>query len=445
MMFDYDDDGLMIQAGELGITRDPQHGMITSTVAGNVSTGRTHNGFGELETYGAYYNTASLYSVGYMRDKLGRITEKTETIDGSSKTYEYKYDLAGRLEEVWLDTQLVYKYEFDENGNRLKHIDYSGGSPVETTGSYDDQDRMLSYGDATYTYSDNGDLESKTEGADETFYEYDSFGNLRNVTLPDGTVIEYVIDGENRRIGKKVNGVLEQGFLYKDYFNPIAELDSNNNVISIFVYGSKMYIPDYIVKEEKIYRIISDHIGTVKLVIDIINGDVVQKIDYDEFGNVTIDTNPGFQPFYFAGGLYDVDTGLSRFGERDYDPETGRWTIKDKIGFSGGSMNLYSYINNNPINYLDPTGRIIPELIELCSYLFGGYNAGKDAEEAMKQDMERTESKTDEVFCKEQGTSLDGKPCSSPSSGTHDAGSGEGGESPPSGGCGCGAVGVQYK
>jgi len=67
-------------------------------------------------------------------------------------------------------------------------------------------------------------------------------------------------------------------------------------------------------------------------------------------------TNPGFQPFGFAGGLYDPDTGLVRFGARDYDPEIGRWLTKDPIRFAGGDINLYGYVFNDPVNRFDSTG-----------------------------------------------------------------------------------------
>jgi RHS repeat-associated protein len=77
------------------------------------------------------------------------------------------------------------------------------------------------------------------------------------------------------------------------------------------------------------------------------------RFDYDESaqGNAQ-------QPFAFAGGLYDADTGLVRFGARDYDAVTGRWTAKDPILFRGGQMNLYVYVGNDPVNYFDPTGLV---------------------------------------------------------------------------------------
>jgi RHS repeat-associated protein len=79
-------------------------------------------------------------------------------------------------------------------------------------------------------------------------------------------------------------------------------------------------------------------------------------MDYDVWGKVTNDTNPGFQPFGFAGGLYDQQTGLVRFGARDYDAVTGRWTVKDPIRFDSGSLNHFSYSSNNPVNFVDLTG-----------------------------------------------------------------------------------------
>jgi RHS repeat-associated protein len=79
-------------------------------------------------------------------------------------------------------------------------------------------------------------------------------------------------------------------------------------------------------------------------------------IGYGEFGALTANTAPGFQPFTFAGGLYDADTGLVRFGARDYDPHTGRWTTKEPLGFAGGDTNFYAYAFSDPVNLVDPNG-----------------------------------------------------------------------------------------
>jgi RHS repeat-associated protein len=160
-------------------------------------------------------------------------------------------------------------------------------------------------------------------------------------------------------------------FFYKDALNPIAELDGDGNVVSRFVYGSKFNVPDYFTSNKldgstwKTYRIVSNHLGSPRMVVNTETGEVVQRIDYDEFGRVLEDTNPGFQPFGFAGGLYDEETGLVRFGARDYDAETGRWTTKDTIRFDGGDTNLYGYVLGDPVNFVDPAGKASGVLIFL--------------------------------------------------------------------------------
>jgi len=168
--------------------------------------------------------------------------------------------------------------------------------------------------------------------------------------------IEYLIDGQDRRVGKIVDGALQKGWLYRDQLNPVAQLDGSGTVTHRFVYGDKSNVPAYMVKDGTTYRIISDHLGSVRLVIDTTTNETVQRMDYSPFGKVITDTNPGFQPFGFAGGLYDPDTELLRFGARDYDPEIGRWTAKDPIGFQGDGTNLYGYAIGDPINLVDMNG-----------------------------------------------------------------------------------------
>jgi hypothetical protein len=128
------------------------------------------------------------------------------------------------------------------------------------------------------------------------------------------TEIEYLVDGENRRVGKKVSGALSKGWLYRDALQPVAELDSAGSVVARFVYARGANVPELMMKGGATYRIVTDHLGSPRLVVDSATGVIAQRIDYDEFGNVVLDTNPGFQPFGFAGGLYDPETTLVRFG-----------------------------------------------------------------------------------------------------------------------------------
>ncbi len=354
--YTYDADGLLTGSGAETLTRDPLNGLLTGTSLGSSTTTNSYNEFGEISAFNASFGIDN-FNISYVRDKLGRITQKVEVIFGVTTTTDYVYDLAGRLTGVAENGVATAVYQYDSNGNRIGGYNKAGG----ILSYYDAQDRLTSWNGTNYTYTANGELATKRHSLaggnpQVTTYNYDVLGNLMTATLPNATTIDYVVDGRNRRIGKKVNGVLTQGFLYKDQLNPVAELDGAGNVVSRFVYGSKANVPDYMIKGGVTYRIISDHLGSPRLVVNTSTGAIVQRMDYDDWGNVINDTNPGFQPFGFAGGIYDRDTNLIRFGARDYDPETGRWTAKDPIKFKGGDSNLYGYVLGDPVNWIDSNG-----------------------------------------------------------------------------------------
>ena len=350
--FQYDHDGLLTQAGNLTLQLDPQNSLLVGSTLGSITDTWSTNDFGEASGYEAAFGGTTLYNVQYTRDDLGRITQKTETIGGVTDVYGYSYDLVERLTGVTKNSVTIAVYTYDGNDNRLSYTN-SGGTLY---GTYDNQDRLTLYGATVYAYTANGELQSKTTSGQITTYQYDALGNLAAVALPNGTQITYLVDGMSRRIGKRVNGSLVQGFLYQGDLKPIAELDGSGNVVSRFVYASRDNVPDYLIKGGTTYRIISDQAGSPRLMANVANGQIAQRMDYDAFGNVTNDTNPGFQPFGFAGGFYDRDIGLVHFGAREYDPETGRWMAKDPILFDGGLTNLYSYVGGDPVNMRDADG-----------------------------------------------------------------------------------------
>ncbi len=349
--YGYDADSLLTSAGALTIARAPATGLVSGTTLGSMTDSHTYNAFGEEQSYAASYGATTLYSVDYgTRDGLGRIAHKTETIQGVTHVYDYSYDAVGRLTNVSRDTVQTSHYTYDANGNRLSALGLTG------TPTYDAQDRLSSYGNCTYGYKLDGSLQTKTSASSTTSYNYDPLGNLRHVTPPNGTNIDYIIDAQNRRIGKQINGALVEGFLYRTHLQPAAWLDGTGAVKATFVYGLHPNVPEYMVQGTTTYRIITDQVGSVRLVVNTATGAVAERIDWDEFGNLVADSAPGTQPFGFAGGMRDVDTGLTRFGARDYDPVTGRWTAKDPLRFGGGLTDLYSYVGSDPINRIDPDG-----------------------------------------------------------------------------------------
>jgi RHS repeat-associated protein len=203
-------------------------------------------------------------------------------------------------------------------------------------------------------------LAAKTDGSEVTTYDYSSCGELLAVTLPDGLIIEFVHDPLGRRIAKKINGVIVEKYLWQGLTHLLAVYDGSDNLLMRFEYADGR-MPVAMTKSGSTYYPTYDQVGSLRVVADA-SGNVVKRIDYDSFGNIIDDTNPAFEvPFGFAGGLRDQDTGLVRFGYRDYDPDTGRWTAKDPIFFAGGDTDLYGYCLNDPVNVKDPVGLFLED------------------------------------------------------------------------------------
>lgn len=224
-----------------------------------------------------------------------------------------------------------------------------------TTATYDDQDRLLTFGGKTFTYNANGEVATQTSGGMTTTFTYDVYGNLKQHSTPSKTVV-YKVDAHNRRMSKKVGSTMKNFFIWNDKDQLIGITNGSGTLQSRFVYGSKNHVPDYMIKGSVKYKIITNHLGSPVVVVHSTNGTIAQQLTYDEFGNILSDSSPGFTPFGFAGCLYDTDTKLCRFGARDYDASIGRWLSKDPIRFDGGDSNLYGYVMQDPVNFIDPIG-----------------------------------------------------------------------------------------
>lgn len=352
-------------ADALKLTYSATSGLISTGALGNLTETWTQNAQGELATYTVKNGATTIYAAEYdtssaPRDALGRILTKRETTAAGTVRFDYVYDQRGRLDLVNKDGVLQLDPGYDANGNRISMATPNGS----IAGSFDEQDRMTAYGSNVYSYTANGELLTKrnTVANAVTSYQYDVRGSLLGVDLPNGTSITYVVDGYGRRVGKKVNATLAKGWIYATGLQIVGETNAAGSLVSQFVYVDDTpgrQSPELMLKGGQIYRFLKDQVGSVRMVVNVTTGQIAQALTYDAFGRVLSDSNPGFQPFGFAGGLYDGDTSLVTFGARDYDSEAGRWTAKDPIIWDSGALNQYGYADFDPVNRIDPDGLFV--------------------------------------------------------------------------------------
>ena len=171
-----------------------------------------------------------------------------------------------------------------------------------------------------------------------------------------GNTIRYAYDGFGRMVARS-DGAGTTQVLYSNFASPFqpTATRSPDGTLTRYFYDEddKLFAFQ---RGSTWFYVATDQVGSPRVVTNM--GGVVQKVlEYDAFGAVLSDSNPSFDlPIGYAGGIADPNTGLVRFGLRDYEPLAGRWTARDPILFSGAQANLYVYVGNDPISRRDPTG-----------------------------------------------------------------------------------------
>lgn len=351
----YTSAGDIQMAGNVLFNYDFKNAQIQRVQLGNYVSQLTYSPYGDLLTHRSSDSTTSPTKINYQwqvsRDRMGRILTKSEKLSNDdAQDFNYRYDTTGRLIEVKANGAMTATYQYDLNSNRTQ----STINGVVNKATYDRQNRLTSYGPNTYAFNLSGELITKTTPIGTTKYSYNAFGQLIKVVTPTH-LITYVVDPQGKRRRKNSNSVFQANYIYDTEGRIVGETDRSGTLTRRYVYASKTKVPDYFINiaNKAQYRIITDHLGSLRMVYNVATGAVVQKMSHDEFGRVTQDTAPGYTPFGFAGGIYDHQTGLVLIGNKNYDAESGRWINKDPGFMTTGKVVIDGYAMNDPVNFAD--------------------------------------------------------------------------------------------
>lgn len=326
--------------------------------------------------------------VTYTYDALNRMLTVS---DWDANTTSYEYDAAGRLVQETAPNGIVTAHEYDA-ADRLIHktitkpgdevlaeyvltLDAVGNrtniditqplmpaspEPEDTVSQYDDDDRILWAGDTTFQFDERGRMASKTSVEGTTNYTFDYRDRLIEVTAPDRTD-QYQYDGDGNRLRRITDGQLEQYVLdlTRDMSWVFCSAGGTGELANKYLYGSGLVSAK---QGEYVNYYHFDPLGNAVAMSDS-SATIIATYSYDEYGSSTRSEEADNNPYAFVGqlGIMSEISGLLFMRARFYDPSIGRFLSWDPVQGSPReptSLHNYIYVNNDPVNLVDPTGLV---------------------------------------------------------------------------------------
>jgi RHS repeat-associated protein len=346
--------GLATQINNINLSYNDTKNLSSITFPNTQTENYTFNKVGELT------KLENTDTINYTYNQISQVTQKE--INGNS--IDYTYDDIGRLTQA--NTQ---NYTYDKAGNNL-----------EDNATYNTKTNQLLASDKfTLTYDDNGNLKTKTnkENNQTKFYTFNARNQLLEVISKDENnqtlkTLTFTYDGLNRRYSKTIT-TNDTNTTYKylyDGYDIVAILDQDNNPLSTITHGESIDQPLSITTNNQTYYYQRDHQGSITALVDEDNN-IVESYSYDAYGRIvsntkSVETN---NPYGYTARVFD-DEDLYYYRARYYDPSLQRFLSLDPIGFSSGDFNFYRYVENDPVNFVDPWG-------EAPHIVYGLYLAGR--------------------------------------------------------------------
>ena len=290
----------------------------------------------------------------YDYDKSGRITRESRTENGATLTSDYAYDKLGQLTGFERSDGYTESYVYDPVGNMLSKtrngvkIDYTynAGNQLVSDGenkyTYDKNGNLVQKGSTKYTYNAQDLLESWTDGEHSESYSYNANRLLSSVTNDEGTTSFAwdILTGDGVVISAESGGDTTD-YLYG--LERIAALNGKNK--TEYAYDGRGSVAAELRYTDAWYTLG----GALS------NADVTSK-SYTPFGEQIGEAVSGFG---YNGEYYNADTGMIYLRARFYEPEMNRFSQKDILWGDitvPNSLNSYAYVQNDPVNYCDPSG-----------------------------------------------------------------------------------------
>ncbi|MBB63796.1 MAG: hypothetical protein CMO81_01905 [Waddliaceae bacterium] len=323
-------------------------------------------------------------------DALGR-RRKAYHKNWSETLLEDAFDKVGNLLNTQvkdLNGEIERKFSYDDlyqitSERGFSHHDYkydSINNRREVDGvkcEIDELNQLVQVGKEEFNYDDNGNLIHWLRDGKDWYFSYDALDRLSSVVTPLNEEVHYAYDYLHRRTEKTIskNGTtIKTQFLYLGS-DEIGSLDEQLNWIDFRVIRNEDGIPRTLLIEtkNKFYSVLEDYTGTIACLIEVESGEACESYRYSAFGNIEqisnnktektlLDAESNYiSPWFYTGKRLDSETGLVYFGRRYYLPSHGRWLSADPEGFIDGP-NLYAYVRNRTMSYVDPTGLYIAEI-----------------------------------------------------------------------------------